>query len=107
MVDYITIGGESRPVRFGMNALRIYSLEYNIPLAKVGFLSKQTNLGELIGLYFCGFRDGARAEKKDFQFTVEDVSDWFDLDNSLLEQMMVIYIRQYAGNPPSPAKPGI
>ena len=102
MIDYIKIGKQEHPVRFGTNALRNYSGEYNVPIVELGRIDKRTNLFNLIGLMFAGLKDGARTEKKEFPYTIEDVSDWADDDPTLLERMLVIYKAQYVGNPRKP-----
>ena len=102
MVDYINIGGENRPVRFGMNAIRLYSEEYNVAIDEVDRISKKTKFSKLIGLFYYGLKDGARADKKDFPYDVITVSDWFDEDVNLVEQMTTIWITQSQGNPQKP-----
>jgi len=107
MIDYIKIGKTEYPVRFGINALRVYSGEYDVPIVELGRIDKKTNLFKLMGLLLAGLKDGARTEKKEFPFTVEDISDWADEDTTLLERMLNIYRKQYVGNPPTPGKAGI
>ena len=95
MIDYIELGGEKRPVHFGNNALRVFSIEKNVPLTELGNIA-QMNYDVLISLLFAGVRDGYRKEKKEFSIQIEDFCDWLD-EGSRLEDMMNLYVSQYAG----------
>jgi hypothetical protein len=108
MIDYIELGGKKRPVHFGNNALRVFSIEKNVPLSELGNIA-QMNYDVLMSLLFAGVRDGHRKEKVDFKEGIEEFCDWLD-EGKKLEEMMNLYVRQYAGenegNQESPQKVG-
>lgn len=103
MVDYVNIGGQERPIKFGMNALRIYCIETGTKISELGEISDNLDIDKAIRLVLCGLKDGARYVKEPFSFTIEDVSDWLDEDG-LLQKVFDIYGRQFLGNPQSPVE---
>lgn len=78
MLRHINIGGETRPVNFGFNALAEASQHLDIEWV----LDIKTGLSfmQLRALYWAAFKDGARIEGKEFPFSPEAVSDWITED---------------------------
>jgi hypothetical protein len=107
-VIFIDIGGESRPLRFGMMALADFSDETGLPLVQLATLSLATmSVRQFIMLVWSGLKDGARKEQRSFRFaasengaereeaiTVEDVGDWLDeVEDATTEQIFTHYMR--------------
>ena len=78
MLRHLNIGGETRPVNFGFNALA----EASQHLAVDWVLDITTGLSfvQLRALYWAALKDGARIEGKEFSFTPENVADWISED---------------------------
>ena len=94
MIDYVILGGEKRPVKFGMNALRKFTTFAKIKLSELDTALADIDLDRAILLIYCGLEDGARKDGKDFGFAVDDVADWLDEDGKLDEVMAVIMQHQ-------------
>ena len=77
MIQEIKIGGETRKLSFGFNALAMFGRLTNRPFQKIlSFSPETTTLDDFLVLLWCGLKDGARLDKKPFDFTVEDIGDW-------------------------------
>jgi len=106
MMDYVKIGGTDRPVKFGWNALRIYTREAKIPFMDIGNLFDSMDLDKLTILTYAGLVHGARTEKKDVDFTLDDVGDWLGEDFDVVSKFLEIFTEQMPQpkNQKAPAK---
>ena len=95
MFEVIKIGDKTLPIRFGMNALRLYCKEQNVSLNEISKLGSNISLDEACCLILCGLKDGARKAKKEINFTIDDVADALDDDFSLLEKAMEIFAESF------------
>lgn len=100
MIDYIHIGGENRPVKFGMNALRLFCKATGMKIADLAKLGDDMSLDDAIQLAFCGLRDGARKEGVKFTCTVDDVADWMD-QTGKFEEIFDLYVSQFVNENPT------
>ena len=95
MYELIEINGEARPLRFGMNALRLFCRDQKISLSEISTLGQDMSLDSACSLILCGLKDGARKAGKNCPLTVDDIADALDEDFSLLEKAMGIFSESF------------
>jgi len=95
MLKKVKIGGKLRSVKFGMNALRIYSDLTNSTLADLMNVSAMS-INNMITLVYVGLQEGSRKEKTEFNHKIEDVSDWLDDDfTNVMNEVMEIFVESF------------
>jgi len=77
------IGGEDRPIKFGINQTDLYCTLRGISITVMQeemkkFVNGDYTGGEIRDLIWSALADGARKEKIDFPFTNLDVGDWLE-----------------------------
>lgn len=92
----IKVNNEEKPIKFGLNALREYGRLMGIPANTLFSVTEDSfTLDQLLTLIYCGFKDGARKEGKEFTTTkagkevpttIEDLADWIDDDPTIVDQ---------------------
>lgn len=97
MIDIITTGGKEYYIRFGFNALRLFSNENNLSLADMDKLGQEISLQQTLSLIHVGFREGARKMKQNFDMTIDDVADLLDNDATVMQRAMEIF-QEHIGN---------
>ena len=95
MIDYIQLGGENRPVKFGLNTLRLFTKQFNISLNKLGNLGEMT-FDTLMELMFAGYKEGLKHEGQQLQITIDDFCELLDEDGKL-DEMLNIFADQFGG----------
>jgi hypothetical protein len=95
MVKSVKIGGEERPVKFGFSALMNFCDIAGYKLNDLGRLGEDMTLGDAVNLIWCGLKDGARAEKKEFTLTSEDVADFLDDDIGALNDVLAVFAESF------------
>jgi len=95
MVEIIETNERKHPIRFGFNALREFSKMTGMTLSQLESLGNDMTLDHAITLMYCGFKDGARKEKVNFRYSVDDISDWIDDDESLIEKVFKVFEDQF------------
>lgn len=100
MIDYIHIGGENRPVKFGMNSLRLFCKATGMKIADLAKLGDDMSLDDAIQLAYYGLYDGARKEGFKFTATIEDVADWMD-EPRKFEEIFDLYVGQFVNENPT------
>lgn len=95
MVKSVKIGGEERPVKFGFSALMNFCDLAGYKLNDLGRLGEDMTLGDAVNLIWCGLKDGARAEKKKFTLTSEDVADFLDDDIGALNDVLAVFAESF------------
>ena len=88
MYELIEIEGKQLPIRFGMNALRLFCKEANVGLNEFVALANNLDLDKACILILCGLQDGARKAGKECSYKVDDIADILDEDFSVLETAM-------------------
>jgi hypothetical protein len=80
MVDIkkIAIGGELRPLHYGMASLAEWCDLTGSGLQDLSSLGNNVSLNAAIQLIYCGLKHGARRCKEKFNYSVDDVADWID-----------------------------
>jgi hypothetical protein len=95
MQEYINIAEKKYPIKYGFNALRIFTNITGLKLQDMGTLSTDINLEQAIVLMYAGLKDGARAEKVKFTLEVDDVADLLDQDQEALNKCMEVFARAF------------
>jgi hypothetical protein len=96
MVEYIQINGKRTPVKYGFNALRIFTTATGVTLEGLQGLSDSMSLEHAIALMYAGLKDGHRAEKLPFKLTIDEVADILDEDQSVLQQCIDVFTRSFS-----------
>jgi hypothetical protein len=90
----VTIGGKSRPFKFGFNAIDIFCREHKIGIAEFGERFAQigkgtASIGELRDIIYAGLAGGALSSGEAISFSCYQVGDWMDeLPQGELAKMM-------------------
>ena len=100
MYELIEIEGKQMPIRFGMNALRLFCKQTNTGLNEFATLANNLDLDKACILILCGLQDGARKAGKECSYKVDDIADILDDDFSILETAMD-YLRKSFDAPDS------
>lgn len=102
--NYIEIGGQKRPVKFGFNALTDFGEVTGKTIEQINTLSPNNlTMKELLVLCWCGLKAGARKENLEFASTVEDVGDWLDERPEAMIDMMKEYNKSREPDPTHPS----
>jgi hypothetical protein len=86
-ITTITLGGKTRPVKFGTNQgilfcqLRRCTTKEYIELFSLKSKNLEISISEIRDLLWSALKDGARYAKEEFNVTPEDVADWIDEAN--------------------------
>lgn len=94
-MNVIEIDKKIVPIRFGMNALRLFCKDQNIKLNELSRLGNDIGLDEACSLILCGLKDGARKNKTSIDLTVDDIADALDEDFTILEKAMEIFANSF------------
>lgn len=98
-MDRVKINGKDRPICFGWNAYKEY--EKLIGGSIFAFTNpKEFSAGNILSLVYVGLMYGAKKEKEDINFTIEDVGDWMDENEELAVEVIEVYIKSM----PDPGK---
>lgn len=95
MTKQVKVNGVEYPVKYGFNALRLFTNKTGINLDELSQLQGKMNIDSAIALVWAGLKDGARAEKVDFDLEVDDVADLMDEDPTLIEQCVAYFIESF------------
>lgn len=90
-MEFIEIGGQSRPVKYGWNALALFSKLLNMEGVDFSIFKKGLTFNQALVLIYCGLKEGARKEGKEFINTIEDVGDWLDEDTGKVKEFMKVF----------------
>lgn len=97
MYEVVILNGKDYPVRFGFNALRIFTEQTNKSIADLENLGGEISLSDAIYLVWAGIKDGARksgrTELRDL--SVEDVADLIDEDMETLQKVLDVFSKQF------------
>jgi len=98
MFEYVKINGKKRPCKFGFNALRHFSRMTGIGISEMDKIGDNMTFDTALALIYCGLKDGARASKEDFIYTMDDLGDDLDYDISAIERCMVLFTEMMGKN---------
>ena len=93
-MQYIEFGGEKRPVKYGWNALAIFGDMTGSGLNDLGKFETEMTFSEVLALIYAGLKEGARAEKKEFNLAVEDIGDFLDNDTDKIQEFIDVFISE-------------
>tara|TARA_R100000963_G_C4626063_1_gene92283 strand:+ start:415 stop:789 length:375 start_codon:yes stop_codon:yes gene_type:complete len=96
MFEVVILNKKDYPIRFGMNALRIYCKQTNKSLTDLEKLGQDMSLDDACQLILAGLRDGARVAGKDFSLNVEDMADLLDDDFEALQKCLNVFSEQFS-----------
>ena len=94
----IKIGGKERPVRFGFNALIEFERQAGKPMLGIDF--QNMGLEDMRAMVYAGLLHGAKYEKQEVDFSVEDVGEWIGDDMNVLTK----FIESLTESMPKPGK---
>tara|TARA_R110001599_G_scaffold281819_2_gene483641 strand:+ start:449 stop:787 length:339 start_codon:yes stop_codon:yes gene_type:complete len=98
MVEYIEINDKKMPIKFGFNALRHFSRETGITINQMENLGNEMTFDIALVLIIAGLKEGARAVKEDFNYTIDELGDDLDMDITIIERCMALFTEQLSGN---------
>ena len=90
-MQYIEFGGEKRPVKYGWNALAIFGDMTGSGLNDLGKFETEMTFSEVLAFIYAGLKEGARAEKKEFNLAVEDIGDFLDNDTDKIQEFIDVF----------------
>lgn len=91
MTDFITIGEDKYYLSFGINALRLFSIENNLNLSDMNNMVEEINFQKTISLIHIGFREGHRKMKLNFNLNIDELSDLLEQDPTVIQKAMKIF----------------
>lgn len=95
MTKQLKVNGKEYPVKYGFNALRLFSNQTGISLDQLSQLQDSMSIDYAIALIWAGLKDGARVEKIEFDMTMDDVADLLDEDQSIIEQCVAYFVESF------------
>ena len=97
----ITENGKKKelPIRFGMNSLRLFTKATNKTLNDLQYLGSDMSLEDALQLIQAGLIDGHRKAGQEYIYSIEDIADFLDEDQSVLERAMKVFGDQYNTEP--------
>ena len=96
MFEVVILNKKDYPIRFGMNALRIYCKQTNRSLNDLQKLGQDMSLDDAVQLMFAGLRDGSRVAGKEFTLTIDDLTDILDEDFDALQKCLNVFSEQFS-----------
>jgi len=96
----VLLGGESRPVKFGFNALSEFSELTHRSIGQLNLIdTKDISMKDMLILCWCALKQGARKEGMEFTASVDDVGDWLDDNPEALVTIVTEYHKARSGDP--------
>jgi len=95
MTNQILINGTEHPVKYGFNALRLFSNQTGIGLDELSQLENKMSIDHAIALIWAGLKDGARVQKIEFTMTMDDVADLLDDDPTVINQCVAFFVESF------------
>ena len=91
MIKTIKFAGKERPVKYGFNALALYSEKEERGLSSIG---EDMTIPEMLSFVEVGLMEGARVAGDKYDLTREQIADALDEDIGALEKFFDIFTRQ-------------
>ncbi len=76
MIQYIDLGGQERPMKFGYFAFKAICTKLKIKLTELDRISEAIENIAIVAYY--GLKSGAKAENISQEFTLQNVEEWID-----------------------------
>ena len=96
MYEIVLINGKDYPVRFGMNALRLFCKDTDRALSDLDKLGDSMSLDDACYLILNGIKDGSRVSGQECSLTVESVADLLDEDFEALNKVLEVFSTQFS-----------
>jgi len=96
MYEIVIINGKDYPVRFGMNALRMFCKDTDRALSDLDKLGDSMSLDDACYLILNGIKDGSRVSGQECSLTVESVADLLDEDFDALNKVLEVFSTQFS-----------
>lgn len=96
MYEIVILNGKDYPVRFGMNALRVFCKETGRNLQDLDKFGKDMSLDDACFLIKAGLQDGSRKAGTEFDLGVEEIADLLDDDFDALQKVLDVFSNQFA-----------
>jgi hypothetical protein len=96
MYEIVLINGKDYPVRFGMNALRMFCKDTDRALSDLDKLGESMSLDDACFLILNGIKDGSRVSGQECSLTVESVADLLDEDFDALNKVLEVFSTQFS-----------
>lgn len=95
-VKFVEFGGEKRPVKYGWNALAMFGDMTKSAMTDLTDFQNRMSFSDILALLYVGLYHGARAEKKEFKLTIEDIGDIMDSEDmdKVIEDFVEIFESQ-------------
>jgi len=91
-MDKVRINKKDRPVCFGWNALAEYERLSGKSLLK--FVETEgLSIGNTLQLVYVGLLYGAKKDKQEITFTIEDVGNWLDDSPEVIGEVITIFTK--------------
>lgn len=98
MVKHVEIGGKERPVKFGFAALMEFTEANGYTMADLDTLGDNMKLKDALFLVWCGLKHGARVEKQEYSFNLEDIADWLDEKPEAMEEVLNVFSSSFGAS---------
>lgn len=98
MIKTINIGGKDRPVKYNLNALIEFDELTGLDLTSGVDAKDFSKPKSMRALSFVGLKHGAKAEKQEVDFTIDDVGEWLGFGDGTMEQFFKAFQGQSASN---------
>lgn len=96
-MDYVQLGGESRPISFGMGALMMFEKKSYGRKALEAFKDAENfSMTDAVTLVACGLENGARRDGKPQAFDPFEVGDWLDEAPDALATIFELFAASFA-----------
>jgi hypothetical protein len=96
MYEIVLINEKDYPVRFGMNALRMFCKDTDRALSDLDKLGESMSLDDACYLILNGIKDGSRVSGQECSLTVESVADLLDEDFDALNKVLEVFSTQFS-----------
>ena len=78
MENYIELGGEKRPLYFGLKGINKFCKIYNISLAEFASAFSSLDMDEATQMIVISLNEGERRAKGKNEYSYDEVCDWLD-----------------------------
>ncbi len=97
MIKQIKFGGETRPVKYGWAALAEFGKLSGVNFANLEKIEGELDFEGVLAIIYVGLKHGARADGKEFTYTMNDVGDLLDEEddfNAKLQEFLDVFTEQ-------------
>ena len=89
--ETVLINGIEMPISFGMSMLFHYERETGRSYADAMTQLEKLPITTLLELIYFGLKDGHRKKQEPFDYSMDDLADWFDEDPAAMERCQAIF----------------